>query len=104
MSIPLVLEQGRRISDDLVGEWLYSEYDKTKLEEFQTLYHIPGIHQYFDYLLDKRSDQEYMKRYQLGYSDIHDPRKLSSTGSNITGLVAFRGVNFISSNVKHLYD
>lgn len=103
MSMSLSWPAAKRFLDDKVGEWLYGEYDKDKLETFQTLYHIGPVRDYFDYLLDKRADQEYMSRNQLDYSDIHDPRKLKSTRSNIDGVIASRGFNFVSGNIKRLY-
>lgn len=86
------------LAGQFVSDWLYGDYTKEKYDTFNTLYHIPGIHQYFDYLLDMRKDEEYMKNNQLDWSDIHDPRKLNQTGS-------FGSLyNFVSSNIKRLYD
>lgn len=87
--------------DEFVTNWLYGEYDKQKLDRFTALYSIPGVRQYFDYLLDKRSDQEYMARYGLTYADIHDPRKLKSTGSG-SHMVGY-AYNFVSRNASNLY-
>lgn len=84
--------------DDKVSDWLYGDWNETKYKTFRSLYAIPGIHDYFDYLLDSRRDQEYFRRYGMDYSDIHDPRKLYSTGSY------GRVVNYVSGNLKRLYS
>lgn len=80
-----------------VSDWLYNDWSQEKYDQFVALYQIPGVHQYFDYLLDQRADAEYMDRNQLDWSDIHDPRKLRQTNS--LGSV----YNFVSSNIKRLY-
>lgn len=81
-----------------VTDWLYGEYDEEKLKQFQVAYSVPGVRDYLDYLLDRRSDQEYLRRYGMDYSDIHDPRKLRQTGSGS------RVISNVSSNVSSLYD
>lgn len=81
-----------------ITDWLYGEYDEEKLRQFQVAYAIPGVRDYLDYLLDRRSDQEYLRRYGMDYSDIHDPRKLRQTGSGS------RVISNVSSNVSSLYD
>lgn len=83
--------------DDKVSEWLYGEWDEGKYKTFRTLYAVPGIRDYFDYLLDNRRDQEYFRRYGMDYSHIHDPRKLYSISSY------GRVVNYVSRNVNKLY-
>lgn len=83
--------------EDKFSEWLYGDYDETKYTVFSTLYSIPGVHDYIDYLLDRRADKEYFERYGMGYSDIHDPRKLKQTRS------FGRYLNFVSDNVGSLY-
>lgn len=93
----LGLYQASANFESFVSDWLYGPYDEAKYNQFASLYAIPGVRQYFDYLLDKRRTSEYMSRHQLSYSDIHDPRKLYTT-SSIGSMV-----NFVSSNVKHLY-
>lgn len=91
------MEYDTGLMGQFVADWLYSDWSKEKYETFKTLYQIPGIKQYFDYILDKRSDSEYMDINQVDWSDIHDPRKLSQTHS--FGSM----VNFVSSNVTRLY-
>lgn len=84
------------------AEWLYGEYDEEKLQQFNFWYQVPVVHQYFDYLLDLRADREYMRRYQLDPSDVHDPRKLKSTNSGSRFISS--GLNFVSDIAKRLYS
>lgn len=84
------------------SEWLYGEWNEDKLHTFQALYSLPVVHQYFDYLLDIRSDNEYLRRYGMDYSDIHDPRKLNSTRS--ASALASRTFEMVSSNINDLYQ
>lgn len=86
--------------EDKFANWLYGEYDEKKLHQFELLYATP-VHYYMDYLLDRRADEEYLNRYGMDYSDIHDPRKLRQTSSSVAGLRF--SYNFISSNVEKLY-
>lgn len=87
--------------DNSIAEWLYGEYDSEKLQQFNFLYQLPVVHQYFDYLLDLRAQKEYMNRYNLTPQDVHDPRKLHSTDS--FGRFVHSGLNFVSDMAKHLY-
>lgn len=82
-----------------VSRWLYEPWTKEKYETYKVLNSIPGVHQYLDYLLDIRADNEYLERYGMDYSDIHDPRKLSQTGSS-SGL--YSQVMY-SKNIHKLY-
>lgn len=97
---------------DLLGElydgftntkgWLYADgYTENKLKAYNILRNVPVFSNYMDYLLDNRSDAEYLRRYGMSYSDIHDPRKLRSTssGSSLVG----SSINFVSHNVSRLY-
>lgn len=88
-------------TDNSFAEWLYGEYDEGKLSQFEFLYALPGVRDYFDYLLDVRADREYLNRNGLDYTDIHDPRKLreSSSGARMYG----HTINFVSDNIKKLY-
>lgn len=95
------IDEDVTLEENVFSEWLYGDYDETKLRQFALLHNVPGLSNYMDYLLDIRADQEYMERYGLDYSDIHDPRKLRSTES--FGRFAVGGLNFISDNVKKLY-
>lgn len=82
-------------------DWLYSEWDKGKYETYKFLNIIPGISHYMDYLLDIRSDAEYLGRYGMDYTDIHDPRKLNQTSSSQRlGGYAY---SFVSKNIGSLY-
>lgn len=94
-AMPNILDQ------NAFSEWLYGDYDERKLRQFSLLYSLPLVRNYMDYLLDLRSDKEYLDRYGLSYSDVHDPRKLRSTGSRSE---FFGGaLNFVSRNVEKLY-
>lgn len=93
--------EGRPLKDQLKG-WLYEDnWSKEKLNEYQLLNSAPIISDYMDYLLDSRATDEYLSRYQMDYSDIHDPRKLSSTSSG-TRLMGST-LQFVSKNVGRLY-
>lgn len=84
--------------DNGFSRWLYGDYDEGKLKTFEVLYSIPGIRNYMDMLLDYRADREYLNRYGMSWSDIHDPRKLHSVRST-SGMISF-----VSENVDKLYS
>lgn len=81
--------------------WLYGEYDKEKLRQFEALHNVPVVSNYMDYLLDVRADEEYLRRYGMDYSDIHDPRKLKQvrSGSALYG----SALNWVGKNIGRLY-
>lgn len=83
------------------SDWLYGDYNETKLRQFTLLHNIPFVSNYMDYLLDLRANNEYLERYGMDYTDVHDPRKLSSvrSGSQLVG----SSLNFVSKNVDKLY-
>lgn len=89
------------LENNAFSEWLYGDYDEQKFKTVSLLLHTPGVSNYVNYLLDYRQDTEYMRRYQLDYSDIHDPRKLRT--SSTYGALAAATFNFVSDNVKRLY-
>lgn len=91
---------GRKV-DNAVSEWLYGEWNEKKLQQFEMAYAVPGVRDYLDYLLDKRADEEYLRRYGMSYSDIHDPRKLRQVSSSSS--MMSRGYHMISRNVDSLY-
>lgn len=86
---------------DQMKDWLYGEWTEQKVREFEVLHNIPVISNYMDYLLDYRADQEYLDRYGMDWTDVHDPRKLSSvsSGSSLVGA----SLQFVSKNVERLY-
>lgn len=93
--------QNRPLKDQL-KEWLYEDnYDWQKLKEFELLHNVPVVGDYMDYLLDLRAAEEYLDRYGMDPSDIHDPRKLPSVSSGSSFMRS--GLNFVSDNVKRLY-
>lgn len=93
--------KGYTVDDNPFSEWLYGDWSEDKLKKFTALNSIPGVRNYMDYLLDRRSDQEYLSRYGMDYSDIHDPRKLRQTSSGARALGS--AFEFVSDNVKTLY-
>lgn len=97
----LAFERAVKRGDQSVQNWLYGSYDEQKLNHFTALYSVPGVRQYFDYLLDKRADQEYLRRYDMSYSDIHDPRKLRQVGSGSS--MISHSYNMVSKNIHRLY-
>lgn len=97
----LYSNRNRSLEDNTISDWLYGEWDEEKLRKFQIYHNIPLVGNYLDYLLDVRADREYLKRYGLDYSDIHDPRKLYSMSSG-SRLIS-SAYNFIGKNVDDLY-
>lgn len=94
-------ERGATLENNSFSEWLYGEWDETKYKQYLALNAVPGISHYMDYLLGYRSANEYLNRYGMDWSDIHDPRKLDLSNSG-TALARF-GLNFVSRNVSKLY-
>lgn len=94
-------KRGATLEDNTFSEWLYGEWDETKYKQYLALNAVPGISQYMDYLLSYRGAVEYLNRYGMDWSDIHDPRKLGLSNSG-TALARF-GLNFVSRNVTKLY-
>lgn len=91
------IEKAKKYPENLKN-WLYADnWSEEKLAKYEALSVIPGISHYMDYVLDKRADEEYLRRYGLTYADIHDPRKLKQVGS------AVRGLEWVSSNVRRIY-
>lgn len=88
------------LTENGISRWLYGEWSEEKLRKYEMLNAVPGIHQYMDYLLDIRADNEYLRRYGMDYSDIHDPRKLRQASS---GSSAFGTILNVSKNVAELY-
>lgn len=87
----------RRIKD-----WLYADnWSEFKLKQYEIGTHVPFVGDYMDYLLDVRADEEYLRRYNMTYADVHDPRKLKqvSSGSRMYGYT----MNFVSKNFGKLY-
>lgn len=94
--------EGSTLDDNFISRWLYEDnWTEEKLSTFEKLYGTKLGKMYFDYLLDRRADNEYLKRYGLTYSDIHDPRKLRQVGS-ASHMYGY-AMNFVSDNVKRLY-
>lgn len=88
---------------DQYRDWLYDDnYTKDKFGKVAVLSNLPVIGDYTNYLLDMRKADEYLNRFGMDWSDIHDPRKLTAFGS--TGGGIRRSLNFVSGNIKRLYD
>lgn len=81
--------------------WLYGEWTKEKLNTYRILNRGP-FGDYMDYLLDSRSDSEYLYNTGLDYSNIHDPRKLSATAS-ASRMISSASMMF-SRNIHKLYS
>lgn len=88
------------LENNAISEWLYGSWSKEKLREFELLHQVPVLSQYMDYLLDVRADDEYLRRYGMAYTDIHDPRKLRQSHSGFSYIGSMIGV---SENVAKLY-
>lgn len=94
---------GATLEDNSFATWLYTaEWNDENLQRFRLLYAVGPTRDYIDYLLDLRDDAAYLKRYGLTPGDIRDPRKLGSVTSG-SKLIA-GGLNFVSDNVKWLYN
>lgn len=90
------------INDNGISRWLYEDnWDERKYNKFLAYYSIPLVSNYMDYLLDRRAAQEYLNRYGMSYSDIHDPRKLISTKGSVSFTRAT--YSFVSDNIDKLY-
>lgn len=83
-------------------EWLYGDWNEQKYKDYKMLNSVPIVRDYMDYMLSVRSDNEYLRRYGMDYSDIHDPRKLSQSGSS--SRLNSHGYNMISRNISKLYS
>lgn len=98
--MPALTRLGFAYADKKFGEWLYGEYDQEKLTQFELLYATP-LKYYMDYKLNVRADEEYLNRYGMDYSDIHDPRKLKQTSS--AAAMYGHALNYVSKNLHRLY-
>lgn len=91
-----------KLNDNAFSRWLYDDnWSETKLQVYELIDSTHLGHAYLDYLLSRRSDEEYLDRYGMDYPDIHDPRKLSQV-SSASALIR-SGLNFVSSNINRLY-
>lgn len=81
-------------------EWLYGDWSKEKYGAYKALNLVPGVSHYMDYLLSVRADEEYLRRYGMDYSNIHDPRKLSQGNSSIA---LGHQMMYTSKNILNLY-
>lgn len=82
-------------------EFLYGDMSKEKYDFLSLLYAFPGFHEFIDWRMDARANQEYMNRYGIKWEDVHDFRKLSSFGSQ-SRLIGST-YRMISKNVEDLY-
>lgn len=88
------------MDDNALSRWLYGDWSESKLHEYEMLSRIPFIGEYMDYLLDVRADEEYLNRYGMTYSDIHNPKKLKQTYS---GSRMYGSMLSVSENIALLY-
>lgn len=86
---------------DQFSEWLYGPWSEEKYNEYLKLNMISPIHDYMEYLFDKRDAEHYLDRYYMTYSDIKDPRKLHITNSatRLGGSI----LRSVSRNIDKLY-
>lgn len=93
-----------QFTDNPVSEWLYEDnWSKGKYAVYLGAHGVPVVGQYFDWLLGMRQAQEYLDRYQLDWSDIHNPNRLPGGLSGSTSGLMHGGLNFVSDNFKRLY-
>lgn len=94
-------KRGADFENNAVSDWLYSDWSEEKYKQYLALRSVAPVRMYFDYLLDYRGANEYLNRYGMDWSDIHDPRKLALNQSG-TALGGY-ALNFVSRNVSKLY-
>lgn len=82
-------------------DFLYDIKSKEQYDAISFLYAMPFFHQIIDWRMDTRATQEYMNRYGLDWSDLHDFRKLKNFGSQ-SSLVG-SAYQMISKNIEDLY-
>lgn len=83
------------------ADWMTDgDWNETKYQQFNLLYATP-LRYYMDAVLDHRSAEEYLDRYGMDYTDIHDPRKLTGTSSTATFVSS--GYRMVSRNIEKLY-
>lgn len=88
-------------------DWLNGEWSKSDQEAFDILYdfNVFGISPFrdnFDRILNEKAWNAYSKRYGLTYADIKDPRKYHTAFGQ--SQLMNGGVNFVSRNLKRLYE
>lgn len=84
-------------------EWLYEDnWDRKKYRTFSLLDALPVVRDYNSMLLAYRQGEEYLNRYGLDYSDIHNPRNLH--GSNESSAFLRSSLNYVSKNIGKLYQ
>lgn len=83
------------------ADWMTDgDWNETKYQQFNLLYSTP-LRYYMDAVLDDRRAEEYLDRYGMDYTDIHDPRRLTGTSSTASFLSA--GYRMVSKNIEKLY-
>lgn len=83
-------------------DFLYGDMSKGKYDAISFLYALPFFHELIDWRMDSRKAQEYLDRYGMDWSDVHDFRKLSSFGSQ-SRLIG-SAYRMVSKNVEDLYE
>lgn len=101
-SFDFLWDRNARKLDQQFDDWLYGDWNEQKYEDYKLLTLVPFLSDYMDYRLDLRSDAEYLNRYGMDYTDIHDPRKLKQS-SSYSGSIAGASVRMISKNIDRLY-
>lgn len=85
----------------LPDDYLYGDMTKEKYDILSFLYAFHGPREFIDWRMDVRATQEYMNRYDMDWSDIHDFRKLKSFNSQST--IIGSAYRMVSKNVEDLY-
>lgn len=88
-------------------DWLNGTWSEADQNAFDILYdfNVFGYNpwrSHVDDILNAKAWDAYSDRYDLDYSDIKDPRKFHNNFGQ-TRLVN-GGLNFVSQNIKRLYD
>ena len=87
---------------DYTMDWLYNtEWNERKVNQYLLAKNFPLTSWAVDYAEGKKQMQEYMSRYQLGYSDIYHISNMPGI-SNMSSAYG-RTVNWIGRNIGRLY-
>lgn len=92
----------RNLADVFSDEYLYGSWTENKYHQY--LFNkafIPLYGTYAEMKMAQRESKEYLNRYGLDYTDIHNPERLSETSATTRAYSA--GLNFVSSNITKLY-
>lgn len=86
---------------DLFDDWYRSTWSKQKNSQYNLLKQIPGISWNIAIYEGNRSNESYLDRYDMDWSDVKSPNKLPGNASVGSGYA--RALNYVSSNLHKLY-